>query len=146
MGQIKNIKLHIVTDIKIRYLTPPHDHHGKRSHLSASVWTQEDSNSCGLLQTWQWTHQGKRSSPGPGRTSDVADEGSGACDDHRQGEVFSHRHPCECQGGWTGGTDVCYKTSHLQGHCCVLPEVCGRGLEEGDQGPSCAVRSFTLGC
>merc|ERR1712141_524253 len=140
MGQIKNIKLHIVTDIKVFH------HHGQCTNFSSSLRTKKDGNSCRLLQKRQRSDQSERSTIRPRGTGHTPHEGPGTGPHHRKGTIRIHRHPCQCARWWTNRTSVCYTSGHCESHRCLLPEVRRRGIEERDQRFVGSVRSFVTCC
>merc|ERR1739848_926727 len=114
MGQIKNIKLHIVTDIKVHI----------ENKIPSSIWSQENGYSCCPLQTRCRSHQGQRKTFGSRRTSDLEDEGPRTSPHRRKGTFCRYRHQSECERRWAGCTDVCDSSSDLEGNRRLLPEVC----------------------
>merc|ERR1739848_21357 len=114
MGQIKNIKLHIVTDIKVhienkipsRWSTFPHP----CKYLVARKRLQ-------LLPIANEVLVSSRS------TEDLKDEGPRTSPHRRKGTFCRYRHQSECERRWTGCTDVCDSSSDLEGNRRLLPEV-----------------------
>lgn len=52
------------------------------------------------------------------------------------GQVCWRGHQGACERWWSHLTDLCDPTGNLEVAGCVLPEVCGRGVQEGAKGYS----------
>merc|ERR1712147_248092 len=122
MGQIKNIKLHIVTDIKVhienkipsRWSTFPHP----CKYLVARKRLQ-------LLPIANEVSVSSRSTEDLWISSNLRpeDEGPRTSPHRRKGTFCRYRHQSECERWWAGCTDVCDSSSDLEGNRRLLPEV-----------------------